>query len=95
LTVSWRARAKRDLRELISWIANDSVQTADLVADRIWKAVALLATARNSGRPGRVPGTRELVVSRTPYILVYRVRRSRVSILRLYRGARRWPARFD
>jgi toxin ParE1/3/4 len=95
LTVTWRARARRDLRELIAWIANDSVQTADLVADRIWKAVGLLATAPNSGRLGRVAGTRELVVSRTPYILVYRIRKSRLTILRVYRGARRWPARFD
>ena len=46
-------------------------------------------------RAPAVQGTRELVVPRTPYIIVYRVRSRGVFILRVYRGARRWPARFD
>jgi toxin ParE1/3/4 len=46
------------------------------------------------GRPGRVTGTRELVVDGTPYILPYRVRNRVVQILRVLHGARRWPQRF-
>ena len=95
MKVGWRARARRDLHELIAYIAQDSVQTADLVSDRISKSVSLLTNNPYSGRQGRVAGTRELVVSRTPYILVYRVGVSSVSILRVYRGARRWPPHFD
>ena len=88
-------RARRDLHELIAYIAQDSVRTAELVSDRIWKAVAQLANAPRSGRAGRIAGTRELVVSRTPYIVVYRIRSRGLFILRLYRGARRWPSRFE
>ena len=95
MKVTWGRRARRDLHELITYIAEDSVQTAELVSDRIWNAVAQLANAPLSGRLGRVAGTRELVVPRTPYILVYRVRSRSVFILRVYRGARRWPSRFE
>ncbi|MDP2196877.1 MAG: type II toxin-antitoxin system RelE/ParE family toxin [Rhodocyclaceae bacterium] len=47
------------------------------------------------GRPGRVPGTRELVVTRFPYILPYRVREQAVEILRIFHTSRKWPQRFD
>jgi toxin ParE1/3/4 len=44
------------------------------------------------GRPGRVPGTREFVIARTPYVVPYRVRGDAIEILRVYHGARLWPA---
>jgi plasmid stabilization system protein ParE len=46
------------------------------------------------GRPGRVPGIRELVIPTTPYIVPYRVQREAIQILRVYHGARRWPDSF-
>jgi toxin ParE1/3/4 len=42
-----------------------------------------------------VPGTRELVVTRFPYILPYRVREQAVEILRVFHTSRKWPQRFD
>jgi toxin ParE1/3/4 len=45
------------------------------------------------GRPGRVAGTRELVVSGTPYIVPYRVRGERVQIITVLHSAQRWPDR--
>jgi toxin ParE1/3/4 len=45
-------------------------------------------------RPGRVPGTRELVIAQTPYIVPYRVQCGSIQILRVYHGARRWPDSF-
>jgi len=47
------------------------------------------------GRPGRVPGTRELVLPNFPYIIPYRVREQRVEILRVFHTARKWPQGFD
>jgi toxin ParE1/3/4 len=47
----------------------------------------------NIGRPGRVPGTRELVVSGTPFVTVYRVESNVLWVLRVLHGARRWPDR--
>ncbi len=46
------------------------------------------------GRAGRVPGTRELLIPGTPYIIPYRVRAGAVEILRVFHAARRWPERF-
>jgi toxin ParE1/3/4 len=67
----WSEPASRDLRELVSYIARDSTQNAELVRTRILKSVELLGEMPYAGRPGRVSGTRERVVSRTPFILVY------------------------
>lgn len=91
----WGGRARRDLHELIAYIAEDSIQAAELMASRIFKSAEMLMQVPGAGRSGRVGGTRELVVLRTPYLLVYRVESSTVHILRVYHGARRWPARFD
>ena len=86
----WSRRAKRNLHELIAYIAEDSVQGAELVSARILKA----AEMPRSGRIGRVPKTRERVVGKTPYILVYQVGSERIRILRIYHGARKWPSTF-
>jgi toxin ParE1/3/4 len=94
MKVIWARRAKLDLRGLIAYIAGDSVQGAELVAGRILKAAELLTQMPRSGRSGRVRGTRERVVHRTPYILVYRIVSGRVSILRVFHGARKWPKSF-
>lgn len=85
----------RDLAEIAGYIAQDSEQIAWLVESRIHEATRLLTTIPAMGRPGRIDGTRELVVPRTPYILVYRIQASTIRILRVFRGARRWPSRFD
>ena len=82
----WSEPASRDLRELVSYIARDSTQNAELVRTRI--SVELLGEMPYAGRPGRVSGTRERVVSRTPFILVYRIDPEQIVVLRVYRGAR-------
>jgi addiction module RelE/StbE family toxin len=94
MKLTWSHRARRDLRELIAFIAEDRVQAAEVVADRILKAAELLTEFPRSGRIGRVPETRERVVDRTPYILAYRIVSGRIRILRVYHSARRWPAQF-
>lgn len=90
----WRRRAQRDLHELVAYIAEDSIQGAELVAARILKAAKLLTEFPRGGRAGRVVGTRERVVRRTPYILVYKVDSKQVRVLRVYHAAQKWPAHF-
>ena len=53
----------------------------------------LLSQNPQLGHPGRVPGTRELVIPKTPFVVPYRVRDTVVEILRVYHHARRWPKR--
>ena len=57
------------------------------------QAEVLLARHAVPGRPGRVLGTRELVIQGLPYIIPYRVRDNHVEILRVLHTARRWPGK--
>jgi len=91
----WTPRARRDLRELVAYIAEDSVQTAEAVLQRILNSAAGLTDMPHAGRAGRISGTRERVVQRTPFILVYRVDPEQVHVLRVLRGARKWPDSFS
>jgi plasmid stabilization system protein ParE len=62
-------------------------------ARRVIEAVSLLETTSHLGRPGRVKGTRELVLVDVPYVVAYRVVAGTVEVLRVLHTARRWPRR--
>jgi toxin ParE1/3/4 len=47
----------------------------------------------HSGRPGRIAGTRELVVSSSPYVIPYRVRAGRLDLIAVFHGKQKWPKR--
>ena len=94
MRVEWRPRATEDLDEIVDHIAVESPNTALIVLDRIKRRIAMLADQPLLGRPGRVSGTRELVINRTPYLAAYRVMDERVVILNIVHGARRWPLGF-
>jgi len=89
--LEWAAPALIDLRAAGDYIAQEKPPAAGRVASRVREAVELLQELPNLGRPGRLAGTKELVVSGTPFIVVYRVRQGDVQILRLLHHAWRWP----
>jgi addiction module RelE/StbE family toxin len=91
MKVVWSPRAIRHLTALRKYIEKDSEQNAALVAQRILRAVDLLETHSAMGRPGRLAGTRELVVADTPYIIPYRVRNERLELIAVFHGRQRWP----
>jgi toxin ParE1/3/4 len=91
--VRWLARALANLNAEAEYIARDQPQAAARVVRAIHESVDRLQRHPALGRPGRVAGTRELVVPGTPYIVPYRVRDSEVQILRVFHGARKWPSK--
>jgi len=93
MKVIWSRRAIRHLVALREYIEKDSEQNAALVAKRLLAAVELLRTQPEMGRPGRMLGTRELVVPNTPYIIPYRVRRERLELIAVFHGRQKWPTK--
>ena len=91
MKVVWSGRAIRHLVFLREYIEKGSEQNAALVAKRILKAVDLLETQPEMGRPGRALGTRELVVPGRPYIIPYRVRYGRVELIAVFHVRQKWP----
>jgi addiction module RelE/StbE family toxin len=79
-----------DREAIFDYIEADSPRAAVMVDDRIEAQVELLTRTPEMGRPGRIPGTRELVISRTPYIAAYRIDGGTVRILRVLHGAQQW-----
>ena len=91
MRVTWSQRARSDLVEIRSYIAEDDPGAAAVIASRIEGAANTLEDFPRRGRPGRLPGTRELVVPRTPYVVMYRLREDMVVILRVVHGSQQWP----
>ena len=95
MTIVWTRRATRHLQAAYEyWAHEKSAAAANTMLERIFAAVELLKNNPDLGRPGRVYGTRELVLIPTPFLLAYRVRRGKVDILALLHGARKWPSHF-
>ena len=94
MNIAWSPEAIEDLVSLRAYIAEDNPAAARRVVLHIIKSIEeLLPDNPNIGRAGRVPGTREFVIPRTPYIVPYRSKHATIQILRVYHGARRWPDR--
>ena len=91
LKVRWLKQALANLEAEAEYISRDSHAAAQRLVMAIEQAVQLLASHPALGRAGRVEGTRELVVTGTPYIIPYRVREDRVELLRVFHAARKWP----
>ena len=91
MKIKWVRLALIDLDEAATFISQDNPEAAKRTVTRIRNAVRLLSHQPNSGRPGRVHGTRELVIAGTAFILPYRVVYNTVQILRVLHGSRKWP----
>ena len=92
--VKWLSAARQNLDDEATYIAQDDAAAASRVVARVLDAVAQLAQQPGIGRPGRVPGTRELVVLKTRYIVPYIVNSDQVTILRVFHTSRRLPKRW-
>ena len=87
----WLKRALNDRDAQLDYIAEDNPLAAVDQGDRIEDQVDQLLQHPQMGRPGRKQGTRELVISRTPLIVVYRIKGRRIELLRLLHGSQKWP----
>ncbi len=93
--IEWTEQATRQLDQAHDYIAlSNSESVAGRVVQQIVSSVQQLAAFPVSGRAGRVPGTRKLVVANTPFLVAYAIEKARVVILAVYHAAQRWPEAF-
>lgn len=90
LRVEWRPAARADLEAVFAYLLPLNPFAAERVVQGLTIAADSLATFPQRGRPGRVPGTRELVAA-WPYVMVYEVQEDAVMILRIWHGAQDRP----
>ncbi len=91
MILRWTRAALHDLETVGAYLQDRNLQAARRIMAAIRTAVAGLKQFPEIGRPGRVEGTRELVVTGTPFIVPYRIAGKYIDILRIYHGARKWP----
>jgi toxin ParE1/3/4 len=94
MEIVWRAVALDGLEQARRYIAHDNPSAADGIFDQILWAVERLAEMPESGHPGRVEGTRELVVPGTPYLVAYAVIGGLLVVLAVQHSAQEWPHTF-
>jgi len=94
MRLEWLPAADNDVDNILEFIAADNPFAAVNQGDEILTQISSLIKTPEMGRKGRVAGTRELVIMRTPFIAVYRTKRSLIQILRIMHGAREWPESF-
>ncbi len=93
MIVKWTAQARHDRNRQIHYISEKNPRAALAQGDFVLRNAAILGEHPRAGRPGRQPGTRELVVPQTPFVIIYRIDENaqEIQILRLLHGAQQWP----
>ena len=89
--IIWQASAIADRDAQLDYIALDNPKAAIEQGDKIASHVIKLADHPKLGRVGRVNSTRELVISGTPFIVIYRINDTIIQILALLHGSQQWP----
>ena len=94
MKIRWSPTAISDVESIREYIAQDSPSAARRVAQTIKESVGRLRSFPLSGRVGRVPGTRELVIPGTSYIAAYKINPDEVVIAAVLHGRQEWPKLF-
>ena len=94
MKIRWLDDSIKDLTALRQYIAQENPTAARRVAKKIIQSVNLLLDQPGIGRAGRVPNSRELVVTGTLFLVPYRIKNNTIEILRVLHSAKQWPEEF-
>lgn len=94
MQIRWTDKALDNLDAAVEYIAADNPMAARKVAQKIWDSVQLLKSQPGLGRPGRVVGTRELIIIGLPYVIPYMEKDGTIIILRIMHSSIKWPNSF-
>lgn len=91
MRLRWTTAAADDLERIAEYLFEKTPQNASQLIRKIYEAPSSLKTHPNLGRPGKKEGTRELVLTPLPYVVIYQVKGDATYILRILHGAQDWP----
>lgn len=91
MKLEWSPLAIEDRISIFEFLEADSPRAAVRTDKAIRAQTLRLVQFPQSGRPGRITGTRELVVRGLPYVVAYRVAADSVRIFRVLHGSQEWP----
>ena len=91
MRLRWSPESLEDLLHIGDYLESQNPQAANRVMARLETAISGLIEFPELGRRGRIEGTRELVITGTPYVVPYKITGPWVDILRVYHGTRKWP----
>jgi addiction module RelE/StbE family toxin len=93
MDLRWTRGAADDLQRIADHLIERAPTRAGDLVRTLYDAPRSLLTFPSRGRSGKRAGTRELVLSPLPYVIVYQVRGDQVIVVRILHGAQRWPPR--
>ena len=82
--------ASNDLDCIKKYIYDDNANAAKEVVKHILSSIEQLLLTPNIGRAGRVLRTRELIITKYPYIVPYQVKNNIVYVLRILHTSKKW-----
>ncbi len=91
MQLRWTEEAAADLEHITDYLFQNAPRRAAEIVRGIYNAPAALLTFPYRGRAGKKEGTRELVLSSLPYIVVYQITGEVIHIVRILHGAQKWP----
>lgn len=91
MRIRWSPSAADNFVSLAEYIRSENPSAAERIVNKIHDRILLLKKFPESGRPGRMKETRELVLAPLPFIVVYRVRHDFIELIRILHAAQRWP----
>ena len=91
MILDWLPAAHDNRFEQLDYIAQDNPLAAIGQDEEIERQVNMLLQQPKMGRPGRLKGMRELVMSHTPFVAVYRLQANRIEVIRLLHSSQQWP----
>lgn len=94
MRIRWLRTASKNLDEAMNYIARDNPEAAQKMYAKIRDSVKALENHPEMGRPGRIFGTRELVIRGYPFIVPYRIRGNEVQVLRVFHTSRQLPEKW-
>ena len=91
MRVRWTPASADDLQHIGEYLKEHNPAVAQSTVETLYEAAQSLTRFPYRGRIGQQEGTREWVVSRLPYVIVYEVDEEIVNISRVLHGSQDWP----